>query len=107
MFQFFRRRRDEERQAFITAMERMADQNREALERGMEMLGRLADVSAKQTEALSSYLNLFKTPELPKTHTIRPEDEEKAFLTRRGFPVDAPAKEQMEWLLANTADVDF
>jgi uncharacterized protein YdaU (DUF1376 family) len=99
VFNFFKKRREEERQAFVEAMKELAQQNRDALDRGMEMLARIADVSGKQTEALTAYLNLFKSPEAPKSHTIRAEDEERAFLERSGFPVEGTAKEQMEWLL--------
>ena len=102
MFSFFKKRREAERQEMLEAFERIAQQNREALDRGMDMLARIADVSAKQTEALTAYLNLFKTPDPPKSHTIRPDDEQKLFLEGQGFPSQGTPQEQMEWLLAQS-----
>ncbi len=97
---WFRRKTD----PILDALQAILKQNAESQKAVMDVAKQMAIASAKQSEVLASYLDLFKSPEPPRRWERDIEQENKNYLAERGFPVEASVKEQAKWLAEHADD---
>lgn len=67
----------------------------------MQAVSAMSDASKQQSEVLSKYLDLFKTPGEPQRWTDDIEVTNKEELYKLGFPAEGTEAEQAQWVLDN------
>ena len=103
---YFDRKRQEEREHQIRLLQVLVDQQSMAHENSLKMFERLTQevlsVTKAQNDVFKAWMDSFKVVDLPKTTTMRDEDElrmERERLKAQGYPIDSSLEDQVSWLL--------
>lgn len=95
--------------SFLLAIESLAASNAETLRSVHQMVEHQADANRAQSEAFNTFLQSFQVASSPVARTMRDEDEHRAELERKGFPVHGSPEAQLQWVLKESGgelDVD-
>lgn len=103
MFDFGKKARQAQEAALMRVMsEQQASMERILTAQSASNAEQAASIS-KMADAFSQYLQLFASADAPIARITRDEDEIRAELKRRGFPVDGTPEQQASWVLHETS----
>lgn len=110
---YFDSRRQEERQHQLRMLQIIVDQQRESQENSLKILEgvvqEVLNTSKQQTKIFEDWLGLFRVSEVPKSTTVRDEDEvaaERERLKAAGYPIEAGLEDQVKWIVKSLGEDD-